>query len=364
MKRIGFMLLIVASGSLYAQEGTSWLELQGSAMVPHSSYIKNGAAFGLDAGTWLSDRWGLELSGLSWKLKENKGTGMADGTETSEFLSGLFNFNPGSKSVTPYAFVGVGASQVQAPWSYKTSSADVVNLSAGLGLQAPLGDHFIFSLEGRGMWVDVTNPHYEGILTLGLGVRWGGGAPSQAPPPAPAPAAPPPPAPVMQAPEPLPPPPPVVEPPPPPPPVVQPPPPAPAPAPQPIKIVLDQAVLHFGNGRAELGPAAVQAIRRVAEKLRSFKGDYTVWVTGFTSSSGSPAANRALSKRRADAVGKVLVDAGIPTMFVMTMGAGPDQPIADNKTSEGQARNRRVEIEIKVKGAQVEKNTLTTDTQN
>jgi OOP family OmpA-OmpF porin len=63
-------------------------------------------------------------------------------------------------------------------------------------------------------------------------------------------------------------------------------------------------------------------------------------------------------------VGKVLVDAGIPTMFVMTMGAGPDQPIADNKTSEGQARNRRVEIEIKVKGAQVEKNTLTTDTQN
>jgi OOP family OmpA-OmpF porin len=143
-----------------------------------------------------------------------------------------------------------------------------------------------------------------------------------------------------------------------------PPPPPPAPAPKPIKIVLDQAVLHFGNGRAELGAPAIQAIRRVAEKLKSFKGDYTVWVTGFTSSSGSAATNRALSKRRADAVAKVLVDSGIPVMSVMTMGAGPDQPIADNKTAEGQARNRRVEIEIKVKGAQVEKDTLTTDTQN
>jgi len=356
------MLLVLASGSLFAQEGTSWLELQGSGVVPHSNSLKNGPGFGAGGGTWLSDRWGLELSGLTWKLKANKAPWYADGTETSEFLSGLFNFSPGNKSITPYGFVGVGASQVQAPWSNKTSSANVVNLSAGLGLQAPLGDHFMFSVEGRGLRVDVTYPHYEGILTVGLGLRWGGGAPRQAaPPPASEPYVPPPPPPA----------PPMVEPPPQPAPPPPPPPPspthmmpAPAPAPQPVKIVLDQAILHFGNGRAELGPAAVQAIRRVAEKLRMFRGDYTLYVSGHTSSSGSATLNKALSKRRADAVAKVLVDAGIPAVSVITLGIGPDQPIASNKTPEGQARNRRVEIEVKVKGAQVEKNTITTDVQN
>ena len=168
MKRLGFMLLIVASGSLFAQEGTSWLELQGSAMVPHATSIKKGAGFGLGGGTWLTDRWGLELSGLTWKLKSNKAPFLADGTETSEFLSALFNFSPGNKSITPYGFLGVGASQVDAPWSFKTSSANVLNLSAGLGLQAPLGDHFMVSREGRARRVNVTNPHSEGILTLGL----------------------------------------------------------------------------------------------------------------------------------------------------------------------------------------------------
>jgi outer membrane protein OmpA-like peptidoglycan-associated protein len=351
---VGFFLLIAASSSLFAQQGSSWVELQGSFMVPHSSSLKNGGAYGLGGGTWLSDRWGLELSALSWKLKSDRGLGLADATETSAFLSGLFNLYPGNRSLTPYAFVGVGGSHVEAPWSYKADATTVLNLSAGLGLQAPLGDHFIFSLEGRGAWVDVTHPHYEGIATVGLGLRWGGAPAAAAPAPPPA---------VAQAPEPLPPPPPpppapepVPPPPPPPPPVVNP---EPAPAP-PTRIVLDQAVLHFANGGSGLDAEAVRAIQTVAEKLKAFPGEYSLQVSGHTSSSGSARFNRVLSKRRADSVARVLVDAGIPAGAVTTVGVGPDRPIADNRTADGQARNRRVEIEIKVKGAQVETDTIDT----
>ena len=44
------------------------------------------------------------------------------------------------------------------------------------------------------------------------------------------------------------------------------------------------------------------------------------------------------------------------------MGAGPDEPVADNKTKEGQARNRRVEIDIKAPGAEVESGKVETST--
>ena len=63
---------------------------------------------------------------------------------------------------------------------------------------------------------------------------------------------------------------------------------------------------------------------------------------------GGKALNKTLSKLRADAVANVLVDSGIPASRISTVGMGPDKPIADNKTKEGQAKNRRVEIDVKV----------------
>ena len=129
--------------------------------------------------------------------------------------------------------------------------------------------------------------------------------------------------------------------------------------------MLDEAVLHFANGKAELGPDAKAAIQKVADGLKTYPGDYTLVVSGHTSSVGSMALNKSLSKLRADAVANILVDSGIPASRVTTVGAGPEKPIADNKTKEGQAKNRRVEIDVKVSDgkAEVRKNeTGTVDT--
>lgn len=127
----------------------------------------------------------------------------------------------------------------------------------------------------------------------------------------------------------------------------------PAPPP-PARIVLDEARLHFANGKAEVDAEGAEAIQKVAESLKAYQGEYTLVVTGYTSSVGGKAFNKALSKRRADAVAKVLEEAGIPKDRVSTVGAGPDNPVADNATREGQARNRRVEIEVKVKDGHAE----------
>ena len=67
---------------------------------------------------------------------------------------------------------------------------------------------------------------------------------------------------------------------------------------------------------------------------------------GHTDSVGTDAYNQKLSVRRADAVKAYLVSKGIEKNRVYTEGKGEKQPVADNKTSAGRAKNRRVEIEV------------------
>ena len=67
---------------------------------------------------------------------------------------------------------------------------------------------------------------------------------------------------------------------------------------------------------------------------------------GHTDSIGTEKYNQGLSVRRAEAVKAYLVSKGIEANRIYTEGKGESQPIADNRTREGRAKNRRVEVEV------------------
>lgn len=71
-----------------------------------------------------------------------------------------------------------------------------------------------------------------------------------------------------------------------------------------------------------------------------------VVAVGYTDSVGSAAYNRKLSERRAHAVKAYLVGKGVDPNIIATDGKGQAQPVADNSTTEGRAKNRRTEIEF------------------
>jgi outer membrane protein OmpA-like peptidoglycan-associated protein len=99
---------------------------------------------------------------------------------------------------------------------------------------------------------------------------------------------------------------------------------------------------YFRFGSAKLEAASTSTIKEVAEVLRQHP-DWVVTVEGHTDSVGGAAANQQLSERRAQAVREAVI--GQPEMSAGRVGAsgfGPAKPIADNKTLEGRARNRRV----------------------
>lgn len=101
----------------------------------------------------------------------------------------------------------------------------------------------------------------------------------------------------------------------------------------------------FDFDKAVLKPEAKVKLDDMASKLQSINLEVVIAV-GHTDSVGSDAYNQKLSIRRAEAVKAYLVSKGIEANRVYTEGKGKKQPVADNKTAEGRAKNRRVEIEV------------------
>jgi OOP family OmpA-OmpF porin len=142
------------------------------------------------------------------------------------------------------------------------------------------------------------------------------------PPPAPAPAVAPPPPPPKAA------------------------PPAPPAAPKPVSEKVTMAAdAHFDFDKAVLKPEGKTKLDDLVGKLKAVNLEVIIAV-GHTDSVGSKAYNQKLSVRRAEAVKAYLVSKGIEANRVHTEGKGETQPVADNKTKEGRAKNRRVEIEV------------------
>lgn len=100
--------------------------------------------------------------------------------------------------------------------------------------------------------------------------------------------------------------------------------------------------IPFKTGKADLQPVAVDRLKIVAEALKGTQR--TILVEGHTDSTGKPETNMKLSQARAETVRKYLVDGGIPADQIRAQGIGQDRPVADNKTSAGRAKNRRVEV--------------------
>jgi len=101
----------------------------------------------------------------------------------------------------------------------------------------------------------------------------------------------------------------------------------------------------FGSGQAQLTAGAAASVRALGTYLARL-GFSGVEVVGHTDSQGNPEANQRLSQQRAEAVRAGLAEAGLGRGKTSARGAGDGEPVADNATPAGRARNRRVEIVI------------------
>jgi len=102
--------------------------------------------------------------------------------------------------------------------------------------------------------------------------------------------------------------------------------------------------IYFDTGKSELKPESDAAVGEIAKLLKS-QPELKVFIVGHTDMAGDPAANVRLSQARAQAViGALVTKYGIAPSRLTPFGAGPYAPVATNRTDEGRAKNRRVEL--------------------
>ncbi len=111
------------------------------------------------------------------------------------------------------------------------------------------------------------------------------------------------------------------------------------------EIVILQQV-QFTTGTAKLTGNSDEILSEVASVLKERSEITKLEVQGHTDNKGNKAGNKNLSQRRADAVMKAIADKGIAKDRLAAKGYGQEEPIADNSTDEGRAKNRRVQFKI------------------
>jgi OOP family OmpA-OmpF porin len=121
--------------------------------------------------------------------------------------------------------------------------------------------------------------------------------------------------------------------------------PKPAPAPPAATKVTYAADAFFDFDKSVLKAEGKAKLDDLVGKVKGINLEVIIAV-GHTDSVGADAYNQKLSVKRSEAVKAYLVTKGIEKNRVYTEGKGEKQPVADNKTSEGRAKNRRVEIEV------------------
>jgi OOP family OmpA-OmpF porin len=106
--------------------------------------------------------------------------------------------------------------------------------------------------------------------------------------------------------------------------------------------------VNFETASNRLTQDSIGILDKVADTLIA-RPHIAIEVAGYTDSRGSAAYNRTLSRKRAQAVADYLIKRGVKAENLTAKGYGEENPVADNKTAEGQAENRRVELHILTK---------------
>jgi outer membrane protein OmpA-like peptidoglycan-associated protein len=111
-----------------------------------------------------------------------------------------------------------------------------------------------------------------------------------------------------------------------------------------LKVTFDAGIL-FETNSSTLSTQSQDALNKFSQSLQN-NPETDVAISGHTDNTGSDKINDPLSEKRAESVFNFMVSRGVPRSRMTTVGNGSKQPVASNKTEEGRAKNRRVEIVI------------------
>lgn len=108
---------------------------------------------------------------------------------------------------------------------------------------------------------------------------------------------------------------------------------------------IDEPAITFGLQGHDLRPSAHAALDRVINFARNCPHG-TIVVVGHSDSMGDEVFNIHISRRRAQSVARYLLQGGVPADRIRVEGHGSSQPIADNDSRSGRAKNRRIELQL------------------
>ena len=101
--------------------------------------------------------------------------------------------------------------------------------------------------------------------------------------------------------------------------------------------------INFDTGKFDIKPESQPIIDQIVQLMED-NPELMLSIEGHTDNVGSPQANKVLSENRAKAVMNAVASSGVDASRLAAVGWGQERPVADNRTEDGRAKNRRVEI--------------------